>query len=573
MTNTGVQSAPPRPVRTGWGWLAAAVVARVYLLFVLALAVCAFLPMLAGLTGSVVQSGSMRPSIDPGDVVLAVHFSKDEKVPLGRVVLFPAPQGSTGAPDRLHRIVAIDPDGSLVTAGDANAQADSSPLDRADIIAIACVLVPFIGLPALWLAHGAVLPFALWLLFTMGALVVETTRVLAVPRRRHRIRPTRAQRLLGTPDPNKPDAPRTFLARTAGPAAVILAILLGGTVVAVSAFTPANAAFTARSTSVGNSWSAASAAPAAKLAFATSPSASTGGIAFSRQPVVALQTAAGAVTPAPGSISLEITTPAGATLACAQNPVVAQAGYATFAGCAVDKIGTYTLTARSGALTAAVSAPFVISRGPAVKLGFTRQPSTVAIANSSFAVQPQVSVQDAGGNTVTTSSAAVTLGLTVPGSATLVCSANPRTASSGVATFSGCRVNRTGTYTLTATSGALAFATSSNITISPGAASKLVFTTSPSNSASDTIFSTQPVVTVQDASGNLVTTSTAAVTLSVTGTPGGTTLSCAANPKNAVSGISSFTGCKINKKGTYSLTARSGTLTAGTSASFAIGGG
>jgi hypothetical protein len=68
---------------------------------------------------------------------------------------------------------------------------------------------------------------------------------------------------------------------------------------------------------------------------------------------------------------------------------------------------------------------------------------------------------------VTTSGPSVTLAITAPtGGAILTCTANPRSTSSGVAIFSGCRVNTAGTYTLTATSGTLAAAISNPFTIS-----------------------------------------------------------------------------------------------------------
>jgi hypothetical protein len=76
-------------------------------------------------------------------------------------------------------------------------------------------------------------------------------------------------------------------------------------------------------------------------------------------------------------------------------------------------------------------------------------------------------VEDSGGNTVTTSSAAITLTIaSQPGSgATLTCTANPQNASSGVATFAGCQIVGTaGSYTLSATSGVLT-ATSATFTI------------------------------------------------------------------------------------------------------------
>lgn len=94
-----------------------------------------------------------------------------------------------------------------------------------------------------------------------------------------------------------------------------------------------------------------------------------------------------------------------------------------------------------------------------------------------------VKVQDAGGYTVSTSSAPVSLSITTPAGATLTCNANPINAVSGVATFAGCRINKTGTYTLTAASGGLTSSVTTSFTIATGPASTLVFFTNPSLSS------------------------------------------------------------------------------------------
>ena len=61
-----------------------------------------------------------------------------------------------------------------------------------------------------------------------------------------------------------------------------------------------------------------------------------------------------------------------------------------------------------------------------------------------------------------------------------------------------------GGYTLTASATGLTSATSSSITVSVGAAAKLVFTTQPGGSPTGgTAFPTQPVVQVQDAGVNI----------------------------------------------------------------------
>ncbi len=77
-----------------------------------------------------------------------------------------------------------------------------------------------------------------------------------------------------------------------------------------------------------------------------------------------------------------------------------------------------------------------------------------------------------------------------------------------MATFSGLALNAlAGNYTLTFSDGGLTTAVSNTITVSTGAATKLVVTTQPSSHrASGAALGTQPVVKVEDSGGNVVTT-------------------------------------------------------------------
>ena len=87
-----------------------------------------------------------------------------------------------------------------------------------------------------------------------------------------------------------------------------------------------------------------------------------------------------------------------------------------------------------------------------------------------------MTVEDAGGNTVTTATNSITLGIaTQPGSgATLACSGtgtngDTLAATNGVATFAGCKITgKIGSYTLTATATGLAGGTSLPFTITIG---------------------------------------------------------------------------------------------------------
>ena len=219
--------------------------------------------------------------------------------------------------------------------------------------------------------------------------------------------------------------------------------------------------------------------------------------------------------------------------------------------------------------TASSLSPYVVIR-PAAKLDFTTAPAPTATSDTGWTRQPAVTIQDTAGNTVTTDTSPVTLTLTTPDGATLTCDTNPTTSVAGVARFTGCAIDKAGTYTLTATDGKLTSTTSSDVSITAGAPAKLHFTTAPAPTAtSDTGWTRQPAVTIQDTAGNTVTTDTSPVTLTLT-TPHGATLTCDTNPTTAVAGIARFTGCAIDKAGTYTLSATDGKLTSTTSSDVTI---
>jgi hypothetical protein len=238
---------------------------------------------------------------------------------------------------------------------------------------------------------------------------------------------------------------------------------------------------------------------------------------------------------------------------------------ASFTGCKIDLAGSgYTLTATSAGLSSAISNSFTVAVGPATKLVYTQQPTTV-VAGSTISPAVTLSVQDAGGNVVTTSNATVTIAIsTNPGGGTLSGTLSTN-AASGVATFSDLSINRSANgYKLTASSTGLTSAVSATFNVNPGAAVQLAFTQQPGGGTGGVAWATQPKVAIQDALGNTVTSSSASVTLAITagtGTPGAL-LTCTANPKAAASGVASFGGCKINLAGSgYTLTAISAGLT------------
>jgi hypothetical protein len=128
--------------------------------------------------------------------------------------------------------------------------------------------------------------------------------------------------------------------------------------------------------------------------------------------------------------------------------------------------GSPVITAAATGLTSGPQTETVIA-GTATKLAFTTQPAG-AVHPNAFTTQPHVAIEDANGNVVTTNTSAVTLAIgTNPSGGVLACTTNPILASSGVATFAGCKISNSGTgYTLSATDGSLTAATSSTFNVS-----------------------------------------------------------------------------------------------------------
>ena len=112
---------------------------------------------------------------------------------------------------------------------------------------------------------------------------------------------------------------------------------------------------------------------------------------------------------------------------------------AAFSGCTIDTAGTGDILTATDAVDTLTrsSAPFAVTVGLPAQLVFTTEPAG-ATGGTAFSTQPTVKVEDAGGNTVTSDTSAVTLALTT-GSGTL--SGCTSTTTAGVAAFSGCTID------------------------------------------------------------------------------------------------------------------------------------
>jgi hypothetical protein len=307
---------------------------------------------------------------------------------------------------------------------------------------------------------------------------------------------------------------------------------------------------------------------AAKLGIATQPSATaSAGTVLAQQPVVDIQDSGGnTITSNTSTVTATLTPATGSVV---NGTAIAVAGIATFSNLTLNaSAGPYTLTFTDGALTSAVSTTITVSAGAAKTLVITVEPSVAEVSGTALAIQPVVKVEDAGGNAILGNTSTVTATVTTA-AGTVTNGTAVVSATTGLATFVGLTLNElVGPYTLTFSGPGLTSAISTPITISAGAASKLVVTTEPSvTTASGAVLAQQPVVKVEDAAGNVVTSDASTVTATLS--TGGVSVTPAT--KVVVAGVATYTAFTVNAPvGTYTVTFSDGALTSAASTSFAV---
>src|SRR5437773_347284 len=196
--------------------------------------------------------------------------------------------------------------------------------------------------------------------------------------------------------------------------------------------------------------------------------------------VTALDAAGNAVPGFTGSVTVALgSNPGGSTLG-GTTTVAAVNGVASFSPLTLDKTGTgYALTTTATGLNPATSSGFTITPGAATQLVFGTQPGTT-VAGQQITPAVKRSEERRVGNEGSglTGAVAIEIGSN-PGGSTLS-GTTTVAAVNGVASFSPLTLDKTVTsYALTATATGLNPATSSGFTITPGAATQLVFGTQP----------------------------------------------------------------------------------------------
>jgi hypothetical protein len=311
---------------------------------------------------------------------------------------------------------------------------------------------------------------------------------------------------------------------------------------------------------------------ATRLAFAQQPTTTAVGAAIEPAMTVRIEDAQGNLVASGTMVTVALgTDPSEEASLSGTLSVAAVDGIATFADLAIDRLGEgYTLVASSGELAGATSEAFDVVVGTAAQLAFGVQPTTTAVG---ALIEPAVTVriEDAAGNLVASgATVTIALGTDPSGEATLAGTASVA-AINGIATFADLSIDRLGEgYTLAASAGELAGATSEAFPVIVGAAAQLVFAQQPTTTAVGTAIEPAVTVRIEDALGNLVASS-AMVTVVLANDPGGEATLSGTLSVAAINGIATFGDLSIDRLGDgYTLAASAGELAAATSNAFDV---
>lgn len=117
-----------------------------------------------GWTPIVVSSGSMEPVLSVGDVLL-IDEDLGDRITQRSVVVFERSDGVLVA----HRVFSVEENG-YVTKGDANPTPDAERVSADSVLGVGRLVVPLIGLPAVWADDGNAIALGAWVVVLASGL-------------------------------------------------------------------------------------------------------------------------------------------------------------------------------------------------------------------------------------------------------------------------------------------------------------------------------------------------------------------------------------------------------------------
>ncbi len=291
-----------------------------------------------------------------------------------------------------------------------------------------------------------------------------------------------------------------------------------------------------------------------QLALLTQPSTTAqSGSVLARQPVVELRDASGNTVPLANVVVAATITghPSGVVLGGADTVVTGSAGSAAFSGLTLSgPAGNYSLTVNvvsgAGGVAPVTSGTIALSAGSGTALTLEVPPPASAQSGVTFFPAPVLQLRDGSGNGVSQAGVAVFATITSGAGGVVGGTDTVLTNASGVATFSALNIaGPVGSYILSFGGSGLTGVTSGAIALTAGPAAALALTTQPAAVAqSGVVLTQQPVVRLEDASGNPVAQAGTVVTASIAtggGSLGGT-LTATTDPQ----GSAAFNGLALS---------------------------
>jgi protocatechuate 3,4-dioxygenase beta subunit len=236
--------------------------------------------------------------------------------------------------------------------------------------------------------------------------------------------------------------------------------------------------------------------------------------------------------------------------------------------------GNNELTATASGLSGSpVTFTASASAGSAGKLGFITQPAASGTSGQPLSQQPVLQLFDADDNPVSSGGITVTASI-ASGPGGSLSGASVNTTSNGRATFGNLTISGpAGTYALAFSAPSITGISSNDIVIAAGGSTKLGIVSQPSATAqSGVAFDQQPVVRLEDASGNPVAQAGVNVTVSVN--ESGAALGGDFTKTTDANGEATFTDLKLTgTPGSYSLLFAASGKTSVSSSDVTLGAG
>jgi len=314
---------------------------------------------------------------------------------------------------------------------------------------------------------------------------------------------------------------------------------------------------------------AVSTAPASQLVYTRVATTGTAGQILRPTLRVSVEDAFGnVVTSDTSTITVAVESGPGDFDPASTTSVATTNGVAKLTNLILDTAGTYTLVASNGTLPSSISGDIVVSAASASQLVLEQAPTT-GIAGQALSPSVTVEVEDAFGNLATANTSTVKIALASGPGGFDTASTTSAAVTGGIATFSNLILDTPGQYTFSLSDGKLTGATTGTINIGSGTASQLVLQQSPTSGTAGEALSPSITVAVEDAVGNVLTSDSSTVTVSIATGAGGFDAGSTTSV-TVVNGIATFSNVILDTAGSYTLSLSDGTLTAATTGTITI---